>query len=79
MAGRIEDLDLSDVKVAARLILDHVAQRVESGDVVGLMVILETDEGGFACKMSAGWNVATRLGVLDILKDEILRDAEERA
>lgn len=45
--------------------------------LAGLMLIAETDGGGFEMKYTGTSNVAERIGRLEILKDAMLEDACE--
>lgn len=77
VSAAAEVLALSDHRRGAITILEHYLERVKAGDVVGLMVVAETAEGGVELKQSSTSDAYRRLGLLDGLHDLVLEEARE--
>ncbi len=74
---QVENVERSDRRQGAIRILEHYLERLHAGEVDGIMVVAELPGGAAELKQSASWNVAERLGRLDLLHDAVLRDAED--
>lgn len=61
-------------------ILRHCYEQVKRGELIGLMIIAETERGGYQAVeafLSGSDNVAERIGRLHLLIDDVKDAAEE--
>ena len=68
-----EVVDAGNRKAEIVAVLRHYLARAQSGDeFTGMMLILETEGGGYITAQSGTSNVAQRLGRLELLKQDVL-------
>lgn len=75
--GQIEVIDLGEKTADIVAVLRDALGRAQRGELTGVMVVLETPEGGFRCAVSGSSNVAERVGRLELLKDMVIEYAFE--
>ena len=71
----IEHVTPDDHRSGSIAILEHYLHRVRAGDVLGVMIVAETAEGGCELKQSAAVDAYGRLGRLAALSDMVLQEA----
>lgn len=68
-----EIVDAGDRRKEVIALLRHYLARAEAGDeYTGMMLILETTDGGYQTAQSGTSNVAERVGRLELLKLDVL-------
>lgn len=71
----VERVRLEEQGAEVAAILDFFAKHPER--YTGVMVIAELPDGAYQVKYSGTANVAERIGRLELLKEQVLDDAEE--
>ena len=70
----VELAPLSEQRAGVIAILEHYLARARSGDVVGLMVFAETEDGVAELKQSAAFDAYGRRARIDSLRDLVTRE-----
>ena len=72
-----EVVDVGDRQAECMAILKHAAALVKSGQVIGLVLLVELPLGAYRASMTGTDNVAERLGRCDLLHAHVMREAKE--